>query len=214
MNYITFRNKTQNWPIIFSRDVLLREQDKQVIRNQIERWYSKKLLIKLRRGEYLLNKNDRKINPSRLYISNQLYAPSYVSMEYALNYYGLIPERVSDLTSITTRKTKRFSNELGAFVYQHVKPDVFRGFKTFQDEAGLNFLIAEPEKAVVDFLYFNLAKFQKDYEKVFEESYRLQNTEVLNAEKIIGFAKIFKNKKLLRVAWSFCGFIKKEGKND
>ncbi|MBU3942458.1 hypothetical protein KKA24_00575, partial [Patescibacteria group bacterium] len=171
----------------------------------------KKLLVRLKRGVYLLNANDRKINPSRAYIANQLYTPSYVSLEYALKFYDLIPERVSDLTGITTRKTLWLKNEAGTFIYQHIKPQAFRGFKALKDEAALTFFIAEPEKAVVDFFYLNLEKFEGADEEVFEESYRLQNVEMLKARKVMKFAELFDSGKLMRLSQSFCKFIKKEG---
>ena len=202
----------QKWPIIFSRDLMMGgEENKQVIRNQFERWQKKKLLIRLRRGAYLLNPADRKINVSRMYIANQLYNPSYLSLEYALTYYGIIPERVSDLTSVTTKKTMRFDNEAGSFIYQHIKPKAFNGFVSSKDEAGLLFFIAEPEKAVADFLYLNLHKFHTKDEKVFEESYRLQNIEILKTKKLMAFAACFTNKKLTRVSEMLCKLIKKEG---
>ena len=212
MNYNEFKNSVQNWPLIFSRDLMLRWGKAQLVRNQLKRWQDKKLLIKLRRGIFLLNPNDRKVNPSRSYIANQLYSPSYVSLEYALNFYHLIPERVSDLTSISTRKTRRFENELGSFLYQHIKPKVFRGFTALKDEAGLFFFMAEAEKAIVDLIYLNLEKFSgSDDEKVFAEFYRFQNVETLKTKKVMQFAGLFDNRKLTRVCRSLCNFIKKEG---
>lgn len=211
MNYAEFKNRVQPWPIIFSRDIMLGRKDKQAIRNQLERWSSKKLLIKLRRGVFILNENDRKINASRAYIANQLYSPSYVSLEYALNYYDLIPERVSDLTGITTKKTMRFMNQAGTFIYQHIKPGAFRGFKMLKDEAGLLFLMAEPEKALVDFFYLNLGRIRREDEKVFEESYRLQNLEILRTKKLMEFALLFDSRKLMDVAQNLCKLIKREG---
>lgn len=208
MDYNEFKNNVQKLPIIFSHDVImLNKQNKQAVRNQLNRWHTKGLLIKLRKGIFLLNSTDRKINPSRAYIANQLYTPSYASLEYALNYYGLIPEAVNDLTGITTKKTMRIDNELGTFFYQHVKPETFRGFKVLNDEAGLAFFIAEPEKAVVDFCYLNMDKFKEPYGKVFEEAYRLQNIEILNPKKLMKFAKLFKNNKLLDMSKVLCGLI-------
>ncbi len=210
MNYNEFKNSVQSWPLIFSRDLLSRQKNKQIIRNQLGRWQNRKLLVKLRRGVFLLNANDRKINPSKIYLANQLYSPSYVSLEYALYYYGLIPERVTVLSSITTKKTLRFTNKIAAFIYQHIKPEAFRGFKAVKDEAGLVCFIAEPEKAIVDFFYLNLNKFYGQDESIFEESYRLQNLESLKAKKVMKFAEIFGNGKLMRVSQSFCAIIKKE----
>lgn len=210
MNYIEFKNKVQGLPLIFSRDLVRGAKNKQIILNRLERWRSKKFLIQLKRGVYILNQNDRKVNPSLPYVSNLLYAPSYVSLEYALSYYSLIPEKVSDLTSISTKKTTRFTNELGTFTYQHIKPAAFRGFKAAKDSAGLTFFMAEPEKALVDFIYLNLEKFVPGDRKVFEESYRLQNTEILKARKIIEFAGFFNIKKLIRVTKALSAFLKDE----
>ncbi|MBN1404893.1 MAG: hypothetical protein JW946_00045 [Candidatus Omnitrophica bacterium] len=210
MTYQNFKNIIYNWPVIFSKDLVSAKKNAQIIRNQLQRWQDKGLLIQLRRGVFLLNERERKINPSRLYIANQLYAPSYISMEYALSYYGLIPERTNDLTSITTKKTFSITNPAGTFNYQHIKPAAFRGFKVLKDEAGLSFFIAEPEKAIVDFLYLNLRKLNTCDEKVFEGSYRLQNTEILNRKKIAFYAGLFNNDKLKNIACMLCKFIYKE----
>ena len=210
MKYNEFKNKAQILPIVFSRDFTAHVKDKQAMRNQLKRWHRKKLLIKLRRGVFLLNTADRKIASSRTYVAAALYGPSYVSMEYALGYYNLIPERVNDITSVTAKKTLRIKNDMGTFIYQHIKPAAFSGFIGIKDEAGLMFFIAEPEKALVDFCYLNLEKFRENYELIFEKSYRLQNTETLDTKKIINFAGLFENSKLTRVAGSLCSFIKKE----
>ncbi|MDP8290482.1 MAG: hypothetical protein P9M02_05920 [Candidatus Susulua stagnicola] len=212
MNYREFTNKFQGLPIIISKDVVRAEEDNQVVRNQLNRWQKKGLIIKLKRGVYLFNKNDRRIDPSLVFVANQLYAPSYVSLEFALNYYGLIPERVADLTCISTKKTIRFENELGLFIYQHVKPGAFRGFRLSKDEYGMPLLFAEPEKAVVDFLYFNLNKFKSDSEKQFKDSYRFQNIESLKQKRLIELARHFENKKLMRLIESFSNFITSEVK--
>ena len=212
MNYINFKNTVQDWPLVFSRDITRNKVNKQALRNQLKRWHGKRLLIKLKKGIFLLNENDRKITPSKGYIANQLYGPSYLSLEYALGYYDLIPERVFDITSVTTRKTKRLKNEAGYFIYQHIKPACFMGFNAVKDEGNLSFFIAEPEKALVDFCYLNLKTFQENYESLFEQSYRLQNTESLNMRKILYYAKLFKNIKLTRVSKALCSFIRKEKK--
>lgn len=212
MTYLQFKNSVQRLPFILSRDIAILKTDKQAIRNQLTRWQNKGLLIKLKRGLYILNANDRKINPSRGFIANQLCAPSYISLEYALNFYGLIPERVPVVTSITTKKTIRFTNELGAFTYQHIKPQGFKGFRIVRDENGFDFFIAEPEKAVVDFLYLNLRKFNGANTDIFYSSYRFQNTAELNPKRVIELAAFFDNAKLDNIARLFCEFTKEEEK--
>lgn len=88
-----------------------------------------------------------------MFIAKEIYSPSYVSLEYALSIYGLIPERVVDVTSVTTKKPIEFKNKLGVFIYQHIKENCFTGFIEKEDENGLVYFIATPEKAVADFLY-------------------------------------------------------------
>jgi len=213
MNYNQFKNKFKDLPLIMSRVCVVEAgKNAQAIRNQLSRWQKNGLLIKLRRGAYLLNKNDRKITPSRYFIANQLYAPSYISLESALSFYGLIPERVSDTTSVCSKKTARFKNELGVFIYQQIKNEAFKGFKAVKGQDGASFFIAEPEKAVVDFLYLNRNKLSKSAKDVFERSYRFQNLETLRQKKIIESAKVFHNSKLSMLARGFCEFIKEQAK--
>jgi len=213
MNYLNFKNKFRDMPIIFTKDLFNTEVKKmQLMCNQLSRWRQKGLIIKLKRGAYILNEADRKYNLSLQFIANQLYGPSYVSVEFAFNLYGLIPEKVSDVTSVTTRKTMVIKNDLGIFSYQHIKPDAFRGFKLLKEDSGLTVFIAEPEKAVVDFLYLNLSKIPIDNIAIFKDSYRFQNLEQLKMDRIIELSKLFNNPKLMKVAANFCDFIKEEVK--
>ena len=211
MNFTEFKEKFRELPFISARSVVTAAAgDRQIMRNQLTRWGKNGLIIQLKRGVYMLNKNDQKLHPSRFFLANQLLWPSYVSLESALGYYGLIPEAVADVTSVTTKKTSRFNNPIGRFVYQRVKPDAFRGYRSYKDEAGLDCLIAEPEKAVADFLYLNGRRFKTKAKDVFRESYRFQNTERLSQRKILSFVRFFENSRLDAVAREFCEFIKEE----
>src|SRR3989338_2230162 len=129
MDFLQFKHRFQDRPFILSRDVAAMAKDPQTARNQVSRWQKKGLLIGLRKGMYLLNAQDRTVNLDRYALANILYPPSYVSLESALNFHSLIPERVSDVTSVSTRKTMQFKNGLGNFIYQHIQPKAFRGFK-------------------------------------------------------------------------------------
>lgn len=208
MDYTEFKKRFSKLPLIASRDAVRLEKDRQAMRNQLTRWQERGLVLKLKRGVYVLNRDDRKVDPSRIFLANRIYGPSYVSLEFALSFYGLIPERATDLTCITTKKTARFRNEFGTFIYQHIKPDAFRGFKSAKDEAGLPVFIAEPEKAVVDFIYLNLSKFKKSAKEQFAQSFRFQNTEKLSVKKTMFYAGLFNTRKLLFTVKEFCVFIK------
>lgn len=199
MTYDEFRVKFREYPVIFSKNVILTEKgDSQNTLNQLNRWTKKGLLVRLRKGMYLFNARDQKVVPDPNHIANRLYEPSYVSLEYALNFYGIIPEAVSDITSVTTRKTNIFRNELGIFSYNHLKPSAFRGFEEM-GPAVAPFFMARPEKAVADFVYFHLGNFKKDARDVFERSYRFQNIEELDPETLMKYGELFENKKLLKV---------------
>ncbi|MFQ5721580.1 MAG: hypothetical protein ACE5GI_03735 [Candidatus Aminicenantales bacterium] len=157
-----------------------------------------------------MNESDRKIHPSQIFLANALYSPSYVSTTYALGYYDLIPERVVDLTSVTTKKTAKFANPIGTFLYQHLRTHLFFGFVEIKDENGFPVFIAEPEKAVLDFIYLNLRDFKDKDEDVFSLSFRFQNLEMLNKRKIMEFARRYNNPDVLETARRFLAFMKRE----
>ena len=196
MRFEQFRTKVRTLPVISGDFLKLLSDKNQQFKNQITRWQKSGKIIKLRRNLYILNEDERKINPSRLFIACELYSPSYVSMEYALSFYGLIPERVADITSITTKKTAAFENALGRFIYQHIKIKCFAGFTELKDEAGLAYYMATPEKAIVDFIYLNQSRFKEDFRQELFGSFRFQNTKILNAKKMIYYSELFGSKKL------------------
>jgi len=208
MDFHTFKKLYQKYPIIPANDISKKMPRQQEFRNQLTRWKQKNLIVLLKRGMYLLNEEDRKITPSAYFIAKQLYAPSYISLETALSHYGLIPERVADITSVTTKKTNCFNNFMGNFVYRHIKPEAFRGFLLKKDDNHLSYFIATAEKCVVDFLYLNLDRFSAADKEVFKDSYRFQNLDSLKKTKLIAHARLFKNRRLLRMTKLFCEFIK------
>lgn len=192
MNFREFKEKVKDYPL-FGSDVLdILSKRSQALRNQISRWQKKKLIVVLKRGLYTLNPEERKVGLSACFLANNLYSPSYLSLESALSYYKLIPERISALTSVTTRKTKIFTNDLGTFTYKKLKTDLFFGFVEEKDEYGFKFMIAEPEKALLDYLYLNLGRIDKD----FRASLRLQNLGRLDKNKVKKYARKFAIKRL------------------
>lgn len=112
----------------------------------------KGLLIRLKRGLYVVSPEISGKDLSVGLVANHLYGPSYVSLHWALRFYGLIPERVNTLTSVTTRHTREFENSLGRFTFRGVSQDYFPIGVKIQEDAGLNYLLATPEKALCDML--------------------------------------------------------------
>ncbi|MBI4924952.1 MAG: hypothetical protein HY843_03425, partial [Bdellovibrio sp.] len=93
--------------------------------------------------------------------ANKIYSPSYVSLESALAYYHLIPESVYHVTSVATKKTISFETQLCCFRYCTLKPKLFTDYIIIRDNE-LPFKIANPEKAIFDFLYLKSHYKSKD----------------------------------------------------
>jgi len=144
------------------------------------------LFEKLRSGLYILKDS----SPSPYQIANRLYQPSYISLDKALAHYGMIPETVFSVTSITTKPTREFTTECGLYIYQTIKLQAFTGYRLVNLD-GQDILMAEPEKALVDYLYFvSLGKIE------LSDRINLNN---LSKNKVLSFAKLFNRPKLNRL---------------
>jgi len=194
MNYNEFRTATKNYPFFRSSIFTHITNNVALLRVQLVNWVKRGYIIKLKKGFYTLNENDRAAQFSLFFLANNLYSPSYISLESALSYYRMIPEKVVAITSISSKKTQRFVNSYGNFIYHHIAPKLYGDFAAAQDEFGNKFYLATPERALVDFLYFKGTAEIK--EEIFEDSFRLQNTENLNLEQLKNIGKKFNSVKL------------------
>ncbi len=86
-------------------------------------------------------------------IASRIYQPSYIGLQSALSYYSFIPEAVFQTISITTHRNTLITTRLGDFRYRSVKKGLFFGYNTIELEGG-SFFISDPEKTVLDMLYF------------------------------------------------------------
>ncbi|MBU1084955.1 hypothetical protein KKB06_01250, partial [Patescibacteria group bacterium] len=108
--------------------------------------YQKQNLIKSpKKGLYYIDDTP----PQQYLLANKLYSPSYISFETALSYYSIIPEVIYSITSATTKITREFKTVEKTFTYFKIKSQAFAGYQKKE-----NYLIAEPEKALADYLYF------------------------------------------------------------
>jgi predicted transcriptional regulator of viral defense system len=121
-------------------------------RNNFVRWTRKGLLIRLRQGYYTFPEYKGKPDFA-LYFANRIYRPSYVSLHRALAFYGMIPEGVIQITSVTTLKTASFTNDVGEYVYKSVHQDFMFGYDLKTIAGGRAIYLASPEKALIDLLY-------------------------------------------------------------
>ena len=152
MDYLTFRERMYPIGCFHINQVLLWEKD--FDRNNLTRWCRKGRLVKLR-NQYYAFPEYRSIPDFSRYVANRIYAPSYISLHSALSFYGMIPEEVVQVTSVTTLKTARFQNDFGTFHYQNVKETLYFGYEIKALPNGRGILFATPEKALLDLLYLN-----------------------------------------------------------
>ena len=119
--------------------------------DKINELVKKKTLIKIRRGLYIVGQDVRSINPEPSLVSNHLYSPSYISMDTALSHWGLIPERVFEITCSTTRLNKKFKTPIGTFSYTNIPlPYYSFGIEKLSLTPKQTILIGSPEKALCD----------------------------------------------------------------
>ena len=108
-------------------------------------------IVRVKKGLYILGEPLRRRPFCRELLANLIYGPSYISLEYALHYYGLIPERVETITSVTSGRSRTFATPVGAFSYRMIPLEAFRtGMDRVELTDGRSFLMATPEKALAD----------------------------------------------------------------
>jgi hypothetical protein len=119
--------------------------------DKISQWLADQSLIAIKRGLYVCNPSLTGQPLSLPLIANQLYGPSYVSVDYALSHYGLIPEAVHQITSVTTRRGKTYDTPIGRFSYERLASQVYPlGIVSTRNDAGHYYLMASKEKALCD----------------------------------------------------------------
>lgn len=201
MRYEDFLTVIQKYPLFGDEVLLSLGETPSNCRLQLTRWAQKGKVLRLKRGLYTLPAHLSKIPFSLRWLANTLYSPSYISLEYALSLYDLIPERVHPVTSVTLLKTAKFSNPLGIFAYRHIKKELFFGFTETKDEHQRLILTATPEKALLDYVYY-FPRWQSTSEFL-EESIRLQGLENLSKKWLRKYADRFQSKKIAGAAQLF-----------
>jgi len=142
-------------------------------RNKISKLLNAGEIISLKSGLYVLPERfGLDLTPE--IVANLLYGPSYVSLDYALASYGLIPELAFQVTSVTTGRRKSFATALGTYAYHHVKAEYYSIAYQARQVDDSFFLIALPEKALCDKLY--LAPRQQDLTDM--EQYLLEDLRI------------------------------------
>ena len=130
-------------------------------RDLISRMVKNGELIRLKNGFFVIAEKIKDSPAPFEQIGNLLYGPSYVSLEWALSHYGMIPEGVYVVTSVTTSQSKNYSTPIGTFDYTYLSQSRYAiGIDQQENSAG-RYLIATPEKALADLIHFKSRNLKK-----------------------------------------------------
>lgn len=151
-------------------------------RGLLGRYKKRGLVVNPKQGFYFF----KDYAPDDYFLANKLYYPSYISMETVLSNSGVIPETIYPIISVTSKPTREFVVESKKYVYHKIKQEAFQGY--YKKD---NYLIADLEKAVADYLYF-VALGQKEIND------RI-NLKGIDENKLKEYSQLYKNNKLTKL---------------
>jgi len=183
-------------PLFETGLLLAGEVDPNHIRRQLTRWTEAGKLYQLRRGLYSLAPPFAKATPHPFLVANRMVRGSYVSLQSALAYEGLIPETVPVTVSVAAARPRRWDTPLGAFVFRAVRRSLLSGYHAIEVGASGQALVALPEKALLDLVYLTPGGDSDGY----LQSLRLQSLERLDPTGLRKMARVFAKPKVERAA--------------
>jgi hypothetical protein len=160
----------------------------------------------LRRGLYALAPPYQKVKPHPFLVANRMVPGSYVSLQAALAHYGLIPEYVPVVTSVTTGRPARWDTALGSYVFRHIKTGLFRAYRLAEVSPGQEAYLASPEKALLDLIHLHPGADSPSY----LQELRLQNLDHLDPDQVLHQADLTGSPKLRRAAALASEWIRSE----
>ncbi len=166
-------------------------------RNKIQSLLRSKELIRVKKGIYVFGEKVALEPYSKEHLANLIFGPSAISFEYALSFYNLIPEKVEEVTSITTRRNKIYITAVGRFSYQYVNAQKYTIGITQILNHRRNILIATKEKALCDILSVKTPNLKNvsDLKTHLTENLRIEieNIHDLNPELLENISRLYKN---------------------
>lgn len=190
---------------VFSASVLLAgEASPTGIRRQLDRWVKAGNLVMLRRGVYSVAAPYACRMTHPFAIANRLRESSYVSLQSALAYYGMIPEHTPVTTSITTARPEHLETPAGRFDFRHLKTALFFGYVEREIAPGQRAVIATPEKALLDLLYLTPGSDAAPYlvELRVEPSSAFSTARLTDTATRMKSAKVLRAVKCLDALWA------------
>lgn len=191
---------------VFETSLLLAGNiDPKNVRLQLTRWVNSGRLYQLRRGLYSIAPPYQKVRPHPFLVANRLQRASYVSLQSALAFYGLIPETVYITVSVTAGRPERLVTPLGVFEFRHIKSKLLYGYQ-MTDLGGQNALVATPEKALLDLIYLQPGGESAKY----LNELRLQNLDHFDLDVLKKQTEVFDSPKMRAAAKVIANFIQGE----
>ena len=181
-------------PVFETALLLSGRVDPRDVRRQLSRWTRAGRIYQLRRRLYALAPPFQKAKPHPFVIANRMVPGSYVSLQSALAHYGLIPEYVPVVTSVTTGRPNRWSTPLGAFEFHHIKPEWLEGYQLTEVGTRQRAFLATPEKALLDLIHLQPGGDSPEYLR----ELRLQNLDRMNLGELKRQAELADSPKLRR----------------
>jgi predicted transcriptional regulator of viral defense system len=165
------------------------------LKGKVKRMIQAGELINLKRGHYVFGEQYRRGLLEQFHLGNVLYGPSYISLESALSHWSLIPERVYTITSVCTKRPQIVTTTLGRYRYRKIPLSAF-SYGLVRTEQSPHYLIASPEKALLDKLYLDGIK--GELANYLVESLRIEPpfSEHFDKKKLVEYATCYNQKKL------------------
>lgn len=192
-------------PVFESSLFLAGNINPKIVRLQLTRWANNKRIYQLRRGLYSIAPPYQKIKPHPFLVANRLQHSSYVSLQSALAFYGLIPETVNSTVSITSGRPERLNTPLGIFDFRHIKSNLLFGYQ-MTDLGDQEALVATPEKALLDLVYLQPGGESPKY----LQELRLQNLDHLNLDLLKKQSEVFGSPKMRAATKNILQLIRDE----
>jgi len=202
MKYIELKNLFGDYITFSLNDIKKYQADFDLRR--ISEWIKKGYIKKIINKHYYFS--DKSFSETEMFfISNKLLEPSYISLESALSYWGFIPEGVFSITAVSSKRKIKFETPLSLFTYNKIKPSMFFGYKLIK-LAENAIKMAEPEKAIIDFLYLNPElKSQDDFYELRINKETAEKT--LSRTKIKNYLSLIKDKSLNKRVYLLINYI-------
>jgi predicted transcriptional regulator of viral defense system len=196
-------NLVENLPAFDASDLAPIGEERAYLNIILSRQVKQGMMVRLRKNLYVTRKfldtAEKKgfFSDYVEFTANKLYPPSYLSLDYVLHECNMLTELPRNITSVALRKTDRFTNELGNFIYHKIKEELYLGFKVVK-KGNLSILRATKAKALFDFLYFR-KRLLVDKEAVSELRLNLEGFTKKDFKELKGYIDLEGSKRMKEI---------------